>query len=214
VYVRRSCPRNRWNRGAIYSAVVAQPPDCTVHPVRRVLHLRQYIPHSVCILCIRVVPPGMGIGGPVCWRGPAPGCTPIFPPRPPPKTPAGGPNPHPGCKTRKSICSRQQRCVRFGARARLMELLVSLSASDKVRAHRFFVLSMPLKSVSSVFRQRASSLNDLYGLNAILRASVSWSCPYTMLSGCSSGGPSSGDNRTVLLFGHALHHVTFCHKKR
>jgi hypothetical protein len=30
----------------------------------------------------------------------------------------------------------------------------------------------------------------------------------------SSGGPSSGDNRTVLLFGHALRHVTFCHKKR
>jgi hypothetical protein len=30
-----------------------------------------------------------------------------------------------------------------------MELLVSLSASDKVRAYRFFVLAMPLKSVFS-----------------------------------------------------------------
>jgi hypothetical protein len=38
--------------------------------------------------------------------------------------------------------------IRFGAR--IMELpLVPLSASDKVRAHRFFVLSMPLKSVFS-----------------------------------------------------------------
>jgi hypothetical protein len=69
-----------------------------------VLHLRQYIPDVVCILCIRVVPPGMGIGGPVCWRGPAPGCTQIFPPRPPPKAAGEAQTPTPGWQiSRKSI---------------------------------------------------------------------------------------------------------------
>jgi hypothetical protein len=49
--------------------------------------------------------------------------------------------------------------IRFSAR--IMELIVSLSASDKVRAHRFFRSLHALKI--RVFRQRASSLNDLKG---------------------------------------------------
>jgi hypothetical protein len=40
-----------------------------------------YIPDVLYILYIRVVPPGMGMGGPACWRGPGPGCTLLFPPR-------------------------------------------------------------------------------------------------------------------------------------
>jgi hypothetical protein len=43
---------------------LAQPLDCTLHPVRCVLHLREYIPDVVCILCIRDAPPGMGMGPP------------------------------------------------------------------------------------------------------------------------------------------------------
>jgi hypothetical protein len=80
---RARCP----GRGAL-TVPQAQPLDCTLHPVRCVLHLRQYIPHPVYILYIPGVPPGMGIGGPACWRGPAPGCAPISPPRPPPKAPS------------------------------------------------------------------------------------------------------------------------------
>jgi hypothetical protein len=49
--------------------------------------------------------------------------------------------------------------IRFGARL-LMELpLVPLSASDKVRAHRFLFSPCALKI--RVFRQRASPLNNL-----------------------------------------------------
>ena len=47
--------------------------------------------------------------------------------------------------------------IRFSAR--IIELLVYLSASDKVRAHRFFRALHALKI--RVFRQRASSLNGL-----------------------------------------------------
>jgi hypothetical protein len=49
--------------------------------------------------------------------------------------------------------------IRFSAR--IIELLVYLSASDKVRAHRFFRALHALKI--RVFRQRASSVNDLQG---------------------------------------------------
>jgi hypothetical protein len=60
--------------------------------------------------------------------------------------------------SRSSSSRARNRCARFLS-ARIMELLVSLSASDKVRAHRFFRSLHALKI--RVFRQRASSLNDL-----------------------------------------------------
>jgi hypothetical protein len=42
-----------------------QPLDCTLHPVRRVLHLRQYIPDVVCI----PVHPGCTSGYGDWWAG-------------------------------------------------------------------------------------------------------------------------------------------------
>jgi hypothetical protein len=81
-HIRKQFQRSK--SGAIkknQSKTATQLLDCTLHPDRWWWRLLLYIPDVLYILYIRVVPPDMGMGGTVCWRGPGPGCTLLFPPR-------------------------------------------------------------------------------------------------------------------------------------
>jgi hypothetical protein len=77
--------------------------DCTLHPDRCVLRLLLYIPDVLCILYIRVVPPGIGeetpgmLAGPQSWM-----CAPFSAPADAGKEPAAPKTRPPGCLISKN----------------------------------------------------------------------------------------------------------------
>ena len=121
--------------------------DCTLHPDRWWWRLLLYIPDVLYILYIRVVPPGMGMGPRYAGGGLVRVVRSFFRPARPQKRLGKARTPTPAASILADfVCSRSasNRCVRDSLRSRVMELpLVPLSASDKVRAHRFLFFPCP-----------------------------------------------------------------------